>query len=127
MNDQTTSATPKASRRASLSPMNPIILIALMSLISIVSIALYDRWRYQPMMSVDIEQIMQKRMASIKGMMAEDAHRDLIVNRSLQWSEDLATAIEELERDYHAVVLARPAVVGGAIDMTDYIDSRIRQ
>ncbi len=107
--------------------MNPLLSILIMVLVSTVSIALYDRYRYQPLMSVDIEQIMQKRMASIKGMMAEDAHRDLIVNRSLQWSEDLATAIEHLERDYHAIVLARPAVVGGAIDMTDYIDARIRQ
>ena len=72
MNDQTTSATPKASRRASLSPMNPLVLIALMALISTASIALYDRWRFQPVMSVDIERIMQTRMDTIKGMMTEE-------------------------------------------------------
>jgi hypothetical protein len=127
MTDQTTSATPKASRRASFAPMHPIILIALMSLISTVSIALYDRWRYQPMMSVDIERIMQSRMDAIKGMMTEENSRELIVKRSVEWSSDLAKAIEDLEREYHAVVLARPAVIGGAIDMTDYVEARIRK
>jgi hypothetical protein len=107
--------------------MNPLVLIALMALISSASIALYDRWRYQPVMSVDIERIMQTRMDTIKGMMTEENSRELIVKRSVEWSSDLAKAIEDLEREYHAVVLARPAVVGGAIDMTDYVEARIRQ
>jgi hypothetical protein len=127
MTDQSTSTTPKASRRASLSPMNPLVLIALMALISAASIALYDRWRYQPVMSVDIERIMQTRMDTIKGMMTEENSRELIIKRSVEWSSDLAKAIEDLEREYHAVVLARPAVVGGAIDMTDYVEARIQK
>lgn len=106
-------------------PMHPLLSILIMALVSTASIALYDRWRYRPVMSVDIERIMQTRMASIQDLMTQENNRDLIVERSMQWSRDLASAIEDMQRDYDAIVLARPAVVGGAIDMTDYIEARI--
>ncbi len=127
MTEHSSSAAAQNARRGVLLPMHPLLLIGLMVLISAASIALYDRWRYQPVMSVDIERIMQSRMDAIKGMMTEENSRELIVKRSVEWSSDLAKAIEDLEREYHAVVLARPAVVGGAIDMTDYIEARIRK
>jgi len=127
MTEHTSSAAAQNARRSVLLPMHPLLLIGLMVLISAASIALYDRWRYQPVMSVDIERIMQSRMEAIKGMMSEQNSRELIVKRSVEWSSDLAKAIEDMQHDYHAIVLARPAVVGGAIDMTDYIEAQIRQ
>ncbi len=127
MTERNSSAAAENARKSTLLPMHPLVLIGLMMLVSAASIALYDRWRYQPVMIVDIERIMQTRMDTIKGMMTEQNSRELIVKRSVEWSSDLAKAIEDLEREYHAVVLARPAVVGGAIDMTDYIEARIRK
>ncbi len=126
MTDRNTPATAESARRCVLS-MHPLLLIGIMLLICAASIGLYDRWRYQPVMSVDIERIMQARMEAIKGMMHGENSRELIVKRSVEWSGDLAKAIEDLEREYHAIVLARPAVVGGAIDMTDYVEARIRK
>jgi len=127
MTDHTSSAAAQNARRGVLLPMHPLLLIGLMMLVSAASIAMYDRWRYQPVMIVDIERIMQTRMDTIKGMMTEENSREMIVKRSVEWSSDLAKAIENMQHDYHAIVLARPAVVGGAIDMTDYIEAQIRK
>ncbi len=127
MTDATLSPTPGKARSMWLSTANPLVLILLMALISAISIAIYDRWRYRPVMSVDIERIMQTRMDGIKRMMQDNATQEAIVQHSVTLSKDLSRAIEAIERDYHAIVLARPAVVGGAIDMTDYVEARIRK
>jgi hypothetical protein len=127
MTDATLSPTPGKARSMWLSTANPLVLILLMALISAISIAVYDRWRYRPVMSVDIERIMQTRMDGIKRMMQDNATQEAIVQHSVTLSKDLSRAIEDIERDYHAIVLARPAVVGGAIDMTDYVEARIRK
>ena len=127
MTERNSSATAENARKSTLLPMHPLVLIGLMMLVSAACIALYDRWRYQPVMIVDIERIMQTRMDTIKGMMTEENSREMIVKRSVEWSSDLAKAIENMQHDYHAIVLARPAVVGGAIDMTDYIEAQIRK
>jgi hypothetical protein len=127
MTDATLSPTPGKARSMWLSTANPLVLILLMALISAISIAVYDRWRYRPVMSVDIERIMQTRMDGIKRMMQDNATQEAIVQHSVTLSKDLSRAIEAIERDYHAIVLARPAVVGGAIDMTDYVEARIRK
>ena len=97
-----------------------LLTISLMSAISLLSLLGYDTYRYQPIMTVDVETIMQKKMNQIQAQPEKMGNKELI-NLSKQWAQQLASEVAGLSTQYNAVVLVRPAVVEGSIDMTQHI------
>jgi hypothetical protein len=116
-NDQ--NRTPSAP---ALGGMNLIIVGLLSTVLSILLLSIYDHYRYRPIMTVDVEQIMQNKMqAEQKKIMDSPAgsfDKERMIKLSQQWASQLADEVARLSRDYNAIVLVRPAVVEGGIDMT---------
>ena len=104
------------------------------SLISIVLtialLAAYDHYRYHPVMTVDVELIMQKKLESEQKKIINNASgtfdKEAALRLSQQWASQLANEVSRLSRDYNAIVLVRPAVVEGGIDMTAQVMSALQ-
>lgn len=110
--------------KSSLSGYILILLIAVMT--SVLSLAIYDHYRYHPIITVDIDAIMKNKMEEIR-LSEGQYHKDEMVKKSKRWAHDLANIIRALQQQYHAIVLVRPAVVEGATDMTNQISQQLDQ
>jgi hypothetical protein len=88
--------------------------------ISAVSLLVYDRIRYHPLVTVDVEKIMQQKMAQLQTPGAQ-IEQDEMIRLSRQWAQQLASEVSHLTTQYNAIVLVRPAVIEGAIDMTQQV------
>ena len=108
---------PQPSRRLINPDRTLYWLIALMLLITILSLAIYDRLRYRPIMTVDIEAILQHKLDQLQ-QQNSGLKQDEMVQLSQQWAQQLASEVATLTTEYNAVVLVRPAVIQGSIDMT---------
>jgi|SaaInlV_110m_DNA_1040235.scaffolds.fasta_scaffold02056_5 hypothetical protein len=95
-------------------------LLVLMIGISAVSLLVYDRIRYHPLVTVDVEKIMQQKMAQLQTPGAQ-IEQDEMIRLSRQWAQQLASEVSHLTTQYNAIVLVRPAVIEGAIDMTQQV------
>ena len=95
-------------------------LVVLMIVISGGSLMIYDRIRYQPIMTIDVEKIMQAKMTQLQTQNT-GIEQDEMIRLSKQWAQQLGNEVAQLSTKYNAIVLARPAVVEGSIDMTQQI------
>jgi hypothetical protein len=95
-------------------------LLVLMIGISVLSLMVYDRIRYHPLVTVDVEKIMQQKMTQLQtqGVQIE---QDEMIRLSRQWAQQLASEVSRLAIEYDAIVLVRPAVIEGSIDMTQQV------
>ena len=111
-------------KRTGMFPLNPglnlLPHVVLMVAIVALGLMIYDRIRHQPIMTVDVEWIMQDRLNQLQSN-SDEFNRDQLMKRSQQWANQMAHEVERLSREYNAVVLARPAVVNGSIDMTQQV------
>lgn len=98
----------------------PILQVALMLVISLLSITVYDRLRYRTIITVDIEAIMNNKMKQVR-LDNEKLDKEKIIQMSQQWARNLDKEVMYLADKYNAIVLARPAVVQGSIDMTRHV------
>ncbi len=101
-------------------------LVVLMIAISAVSLMLYDRMRYQPIMTIDVEKIMQQKLSQLQNQNTS-IPQDEMIRLSNQWAQQLSHEVTELSKKYNAIVLARPAVVEGSIDMTQQIMNKLAE
>ncbi len=120
----------KPIRRPLLSP--DLLLTALVAIIvSLTMLGLYDAYRYQPVMTVDVERIMESRMEGLKKQLRSQPtpaiDKEAIVQQSRQWAEQLAREVKRLNTEYNAIVLTRPAVIEGSVDMTQTVMNRMGQ
>jgi hypothetical protein len=99
-------------------------LLVLMIAISAVSLVIYDRIRYQPVMTVDVEKIMQQKMSQLQ-IQDTEIQQEEMVRLSKQWAQQLASEVDLLTTRYNAIVLVRPAVIQGSVDMTQQITQRL--
>lgn len=104
--------------------VNLISLVILMIMVSALSITVYDRFRYRPIMTVDIDSIMQKKLDQLQNQNL-DIDKERMVQLSQAWAQSMANEVELLSTDYNAIVLVRPAVIQGSIDMTSHVMSRL--
>ncbi len=103
-----------------------VIQILLMTAISLASITIYDRLRYQRIITVDIEWVMQHKLDRLqKDSLDLDQSQMLALSQS--WASEFADQIKLLASEHNAVVFARPAVIEGSIDMTTEIVNRLNQ
>ncbi len=103
-----------------------VIQILLMTAISLTSITIYDRLRYQRIITVDIEWVMQHKLDRLqKDSLDLDQSQMLALSQS--WASEFADQIKLLASEHNAVVFARPAVIEGSIDMTTEIINRLNQ
>jgi len=125
---EATAQTPRNPKSIGLFPanlgLNLLSFVVLMVSISALGLMFYDRIRHQPIMTVDVELIMQDKLSQLQNNPAEINH-DQLMKRSQQWAAQMAREVERLSREYNAVVLARPAVVSGSIDMTQHVLNRL--
>ena len=112
------------SRRLINPDRNLYWLIALMFTITVLSLVIYDRLRYRPIMTVDIEAILQHKLDQLQ-QQNSGVNQDEMVQLSQQWAQQLASEVATLTTEYNAVVLVRPAVIQGSIDMTGPLLTRL--
>ena len=126
MNHHTNSDSPNRP----LSKTNLLVVCFLATAISILTLALYDHFRYQPIMTVDVELIMQNKLNQLHDRFTNNPSgsldKEAMLKLSQQWAAQLADEVSRLSREYHAIVLTRPAVIEGSIDMTQQIMNRIK-
>jgi len=126
MNHHTNSDSPNRP----LSKMNLLVMCSLAMAVSILTLTLYDHFRYQPIMTVDVELIMQNKLnqlqASLSNNPSSSLDKEAMLKLSQQWATQLADEVSRLSSEYHAIVLTRPAVIEGSIDMTQQIMNRIK-
>ena len=93
--------------------------------LSVLLIGAYDHYRYRPIITVDVERIMQTKLdAEQKRIMNSPAgsiDNQAMVRMSKQWATQLSNEVSRITREYNAIVLVRPAVVEGGIDMTGQV------
>jgi len=110
--------------------MNLLVMCSLAMAVSILTLTLYDHFRYQPIMTVDVELIMQNKLnqlqASLSNNPSSSLDKEAMLKLSQQWATQLADEVSRLSSEYHAIVLTRPAVIEGSIDMTQQIMNRIK-
>ncbi len=110
--------------------INVLVVCILAMAVSSLTLALYDHFRYQPIMTVDVELIMQNKLNQLQDRFTSHPSGSLdkavMLKLSQQWATQLADEVSRLSREYHAVVLTRPAVIEGSIDMTQQIMIRIK-
>ncbi len=112
---------PKRTGMFALNPgLNLLLFVVLMVAITALGLMIYDRLRRQSIMTVDVEWIMQDKLNQLQSNPAE-FDRDQLMKRSQQWATQMAREVERLSDEYNAVVLTRPAVVSGSIDMTQHV------
>lgn len=99
-------------------------LFILMLIVSVLSLTIYDRYRYRPIMTVDIEAIMQSKLNQLRNQ-DTNIDKDRMVQLSQNWAASLANEVALLSTDYNAIVLVRPAVIEGSIDMTSHVMRRL--
>lgn len=99
-------------------------LVILMLIVTALSLTIYDRYRYRPVMTVDVEAIMQNKLNQLQKQNLE-INKDQMVRISQEWARQLADEVEMLSAEYNAIVLVRPAVINGSIDMTTQIMNRL--
>ncbi len=99
-------------------------LVILMLIVTALSLIIYDRYRYRPVMTVDVEAIMQNKLNQLQNQNLE-INKDQMVRISQDWARQLADEVEMLSAEYNAIVLVRPAVINGSIDMTTQIMNKL--
>lgn len=114
------------SSKAVFHSLSLFSLVVLMIAISAVSLMLYDRMRYQPIMTIDVEKIMQQKLSQLQNQNTS-IPQDEMIRLSNQWAQQLSHEVTELSKKYNAIVLARPAVVEGSIDMTQQIMNKLAE
>ncbi len=118
------SSSPQQPLRSITQTGIPFGLIALMFAISVLSLMIYDRLRFQPIMTVDVEAILQHKLDQLQTQNST-LKQDQMVLLSQQWAQQLASEVASLSSEYNAIVLVRPAVVQGSIDMTEHLLIRL--
>ncbi len=103
-----------------------VIQILLMMAISLASITIYDRLRYQRIITVDIEWVIQHKLDRLQKN-SLDLDQNQMLTLSQTWASEFADQIKLLASEHNAVVFARPAVIEGSIDMTTEIINRLNQ
>ncbi len=105
-------------------PVYLLSLVVLMLIVSALSLTIYDRYRYRPIMTVDVETIMQSKLNQLQNQNL-DIDKDRMVQLSQNWAKSLADEVELLSTEYNAIVLVRPAVIHGSIDMTSHVMKKL--
>ncbi len=103
-----------------------VLQVLLMLSISVLVLVVYDQYRYQSVVTVDVDAIMQVRMDMLKSEIQSEVPKDEIVRRSKQWADRLAEEVASIARAHNAIVFVRPAVVEGSIDMTSQVLDRMQ-
>ena len=123
---------PQSNRESdrALGVMN-LIIVGLISIgLTILLLGAYDHYRYHPIITVDVGLIMQKKLDAeqkkIINSPAGSIDKASMLRLSQQWASQLANEVSRLSRDYNAIVLVRPAVVEGGIDMTAQVMSALK-
>ncbi len=112
-----------SSRRHASSVVLQVLLVLS---ISVLVIVVYDQYRYQRIITIDVEAIMQVRMDMLKNEIQSEVPKNEIVRRSKQWADRLAEEVASISRQHNAIVFVRPAVVEGSIDMTSQVLDRMQ-
>ena len=113
-------------RRARCHAHSVVLQVLLMLSISVLAIVVYDQYRYQRIVTVDVEAIMQARMDMLKNEIQSEVPNDEILRRSRQWADRLAEEVAMIAHQHNAIVFVRPAVVEGSIDMTSQVLGRMQ-
>ena len=109
-----------------LSPASLFILVLLMSMVCAASLAMYDRFRHQVVLTVDVDAIMQSNMDQLQAQIKSGNYdMDQLLQTSQRWAKQLGVEVENLSSEYNALILVRPAVVHGSIDMTHVVKQRL--
>jgi hypothetical protein len=129
MNNRPIESNQPQSDRA-LGVMN-LITVGLVSIgLTILLLGAYDHYRYHPIITVDVELIMQNKLDAERKKIINSPvgsiDRESMLKLSQQWASQLANEVSRLSRDYNAIVLVRPAVVEGGIDMTAQVMSALK-
>lgn len=104
--------------------------LAVMLAMMILLLGLYDHYRYRPVMTVDVDLIMQNKMNALQKQLSASPDgtfsKEDMLNQSRTWATELADQVKTLSTEYNALVLVRPAVVEGAIDMTGTVMNNLK-
>ncbi len=113
----------KNSDRLFLNGVQITTLLLSMVLICIIGLVVYDGFKQSTtrmFITVDVETIMNTKMAEIQGQL-DTLEEQEVITLSRNWATQLSREIERLSIEHNAIVLTRPAVISGSVDFTDQI------
>ncbi len=88
--------------------------------ISVTAVTLYDHFRYRAIVTIDIEAVMQSKFDSLQ-QSELDLDQASMLAQSQLWARQLDDEVRHLASTQNAIILARPAVIQGSIDLTETI------
>ena len=85
--------------------------------ISVTVVTLYDHYRYRAIVTIDIEAVMQHKLESLQQGNLELDQATMLAQSQL-WAQQLDNEVRHIATTQNAIILTRPAVIQGSIDMT---------